>query len=124
MKPLVFTLSAIALTVSSTMFSPLAAATAMHATQVAEQQAPTVPEWPQARYQNTPTVEDVLGYPAGARISSPAQISEYFQALAEAHPDQIKLFEYGETWQGRPLFYAAIGSAENIAKLNDIEWAR
>lgn len=121
MKPVVFNLSIIALTVSSSLFSPLAGAATVAGTQAAEQQTPTVPEWPQARYQNTPTIEDVLGYPAGARISSPAQISEYFQALAEAHPDQIKLVEYGETWQGRPLFYAAIGSAENIAKLNDIE---
>lgn len=81
----------------------------------------TVPTWPAATYQQTPTIEQVLGYPAGTRVSSPEQISRYFEALAQAHPDQVKLVPYGETWQGRPLFYAVIGSKENIARLDEIE---
>ncbi|TRW49678.1 peptidase M14 [Aliidiomarina halalkaliphila] len=82
---------------------------------------PTVPQWPNSNYQDTPTVEQVLGYPAGARISSPEQIRHYFDALVDAHPDRIQLVEYGETWQGRSLFYVAISSAENIQRLDDIE---
>ncbi|RUO44453.1 peptidase M14 [Aliidiomarina taiwanensis] len=70
---------------------------------------------------STPTVEQVLGYAAGSRISSPAAIHHYFSALAQAHPDRIKLFEYGRTWEGRPLFYAAISSPENIARLEQLE---
>ena len=80
-----------------------------------------MPTWPAATYQQTPTIEQVLGYPAGTRVSSPEQISRYFEALAQAHPDQVKLVPYGETWQGRPLFYAVIGSKENIARLDEIE---
>lgn len=80
-----------------------------------------VPNWPGASYQQTPTIESVLGYPAGSRVSSPEQIHTYFKALADAHPNQVKLVPYGETWQGRPLFYAVIGSADNIARLDEIE---
>lgn len=108
MKSLSFALSAVALALGSFSYSG----------QVSAEQA--IPEWPQARYQNTPTIEDVLGYPAGSRISSPEQIQQYFQALAQAHPEQVTLFDYGQTWQGRPLFYAAIGSAENMNRFQDI----
>lgn len=108
MKSLSVAVSAVSLAVSGFFYTG----------QVLAEQS--VPEWPQARYQDTPTVENVLGYPAGSRISSPAQIQQYFQALAEAHPEQVQLFDYGETWQGRPLFYAAIGSKENIQRLQDI----
>lgn len=82
---------------------------------------PAIPQWPGAKYGTTPTVEDVLGYPAGSRISSPAQIVEYFTALQAAHPEQVKWVPYGRTWQGRPLYYAVIGSKANIARLNEIE---
>ncbi|RUO25767.1 peptidase M14 [Aliidiomarina minuta] len=67
------------------------------------------------------TVEQVLGYPLGSRVSSPAAIHEYYQELARQHPDRIKLVSYGETWQGRPLYYAVISSADNLARLDSIE---
>ncbi|WNO60216.1 M14 family zinc carboxypeptidase [Rheinheimera sp. MMS21-TC3] len=78
-----------------------------------------VPHWPHTQYDSTPTVEDILGYPAASRVSSPEQIVTYFESLAAAHPDKIKLFDYGKTWEGRRLFYAVISSADNIAKLAD-----
>lgn len=77
----------------------------------------SIPQWPHTQYDATPTVEDVLGYPAASRISSPEQIVSYFEALAEAHPERIQLFDYGQTWQGRRLFYAVISSVENLAQL-------
>lgn len=82
-----------------------------------------VPNWyNSSQYQtDTPTIEDILGYTAGSRVSSPAAIHSYFKALAAAHPERIKLFEYGRTWEGRPLFYAAISSPENLSKLDQLE---
>src|SRR5690554_5921215 len=82
-----------------------------------------VPNWYNSTdYQaSTPTVENVLGYAAGSRVSSPQAIHTYFKALAAAHPERIKLFNYGRTWEGRPLFYAAISSAENINQLEQLE---
>lgn len=83
----------------------------------------SVPHWyASTDYQSaTPTFEQVLGYSAGARISSPEAIHSYFRALVQAHPTQIKMVEYARSWEGRPLFYVAISSAENIAKLADLE---
>lgn len=85
--------------------------------------AQQIPDWygTTAYKQNTPTVESVLGYASGSRISSPDAVFYYFKALAQAHPEQIKLVEYGQSWEGRPLFYAAISSAQNIAQLPQLE---
>lgn len=60
------------------------------------------------------SVEQVLGYPIGTKITSPEAMSQYFEALAEAFPEQVKLLEYGESWEGRTLYYAVISSADNI----------
>ncbi|MCK0068645.1 M14 family metallopeptidase [Kordiimonas laminariae] len=75
--------------------------------------------WPNAQYQTSiPTLESVLGYKSGERITTHADMIRYFEALAAAAPDRIKLFDYGETWEGRRLIYLAISSPENIAKLD------
>ncbi|AKS42870.1 M14 family metallopeptidase [Wenzhouxiangella marina] len=68
-----------------------------------------------------PTQEAVIGHAPGERISSPEQIHRYFQALAEAMPDRIRLVDYAESWQGRPLFYAIIGTPERLADLDAIQ---
>lgn len=69
----------------------------------------------------TPSVESVLGYPIGSRISSPDAMYDYFQALHHAHPEQVQLFHYGKTWEGRPLYYVAISSPANIADLGNFK---
>lgn len=68
-----------------------------------------------------PTPRSVLGYGVGEAISPHAKIISYFEALAAAAPDRIKLFEYGRTWQGKKLIYAAIGTADKIANLAGIQ---
>jgi hypothetical protein len=57
-----------------------------------------------------------LGYEPGERITSHAGILRYLDALAAASP-HVKVFEYGVTWEGRKLVYAAIGSEANLKKL-------
>ncbi|MEM1091619.1 MAG: M14 family metallopeptidase [Pseudomonadota bacterium] len=80
------------------------------------------PLWPETRYNpQVPTFEKVLGYRAGERITSTAAARRYFEALAAARPKQLQFFSYGESWQGRPLYYLAIGSAENIQGLEQFE---
>jgi hypothetical protein len=68
-----------------------------------------------------PTPRSVLGYGIGEAISPHAKIMAYFDALAAAAPDRIKLFEYGRSWQGKKLIYAAIGSTEKVTNLAAIQ---
>ncbi|HYZ86299.1 MAG TPA: M14 family zinc carboxypeptidase, partial [Bryobacteraceae bacterium] len=54
---------------------------------------------------------------------SHANLMRYLDALAAAEPERIKVFEYGKTWEGRRLVYAAVGSAANIRRLPEIRAA-
>ena len=79
--------------------------------------------WPGARYEaRIPTFRQVLGYEAGERITSPAGILRYLDALAGASPN-IKIIEYGTSWEGRKLVYAVVGSETNLKKLDGIRAA-
>lgn len=76
--------------------------------------------WPGAAYDpRIPTFKQVLGYEPGERISSHAQLVKYLEALASASP-RLKVFEYGQSWEGRKLVYAAIGSEANMKRLAEI----
>ena len=74
--------------------------------------------WPDVQYDNSiPDIQDVLGYSVGQRITSHGDMLRFFNSLQKAAPKHIKIFEYGETWEGRKLIFAAIGSEQNIANL-------
>ena len=70
---------------------------------------------------DAPRFEAVLGYDAGERISSPANVRKWFDALEAAYPDRIKIFPYAESWEGRELFYAVIGTPERLSNLESIQ---
>jgi hypothetical protein len=77
--------------------------------------------WPGTSYDSKiPTFHQVLGYDAGDRVTSSEGIVRYMQALASAAPNRLKMFDYGETWEGRKLIYAAVGSEANIRRLAEI----
>ena len=79
--------------------------------------------WPGARYDaHIPTFRQVLGYEPGERITSSAGIRQYLNALAAASPN-IKVVEYGTSWEGRKLVYAVLGSGSNMKKLDGIRTA-
>jgi len=85
-------------------------------------QATPIPALPGSQYaKSIPTTTEVLGYALGERISDSAAALSYFQALMQAAPKRMKLVQYGKSAAGRPLFYAVIGSAEQIAKLAETE---
>ena len=78
--------------------------------------------WPDANYDPAiPTVEEVLGYKAGDRITWHGDAIRYFEALAAAAPDRMLITEYARSWEKRQLIYATISSAENIANLDTIK---
>ncbi|MEP6711660.1 MAG: M14 metallopeptidase family protein [Ferruginibacter sp.] len=64
--------------------------------------------------------EGFLGYPIGSRYTPHYKIVSYFQYIAEAMPSVIKLQQYGETNEHRPLYLSFISSPENIANLENI----
>jgi hypothetical protein len=80
--------------------------------------------WPGAAYDpKVPTMRQVLGYDPGDKVTGHAGLVKYMDALAAAVPARIKVFEYGESWEGRKLIYAAVGSEANIRKLGEIKSA-
>ncbi len=64
--------------------------------------------------------EKFLGYSLGSRYTNHYQIVQYFQSVAAAHPEKVKLVNYGKTYEGRPLMLAFISSEENIRNLETI----
>lgn len=78
--------------------------------------------WPSASYDpSIPSIEDVLGYAPGERITWHRDAIKYFEALAQAAPDRIILNEYARSWQDRELIYAVISSPENLAKIESVK---
>src|SRR6266542_4273011 len=79
--------------------------------------------WPNSRYDpRIPTYRKVLGYEPGEKITPHAGIMRYFEALEAASP-RLKIFNYAESWEGRKLIYAAVGSDANMKKLAEIRSA-
>jgi len=78
--------------------------------------------WPDAQYDaSVPSVDRVLGHGVGDRIFSHAEIMKYMKALAEAAPNRVRLVNYAQTWEGREVVVAVIGSKANLARLDTIQ---
>jgi hypothetical protein len=64
--------------------------------------------------------DDFLGYQLGSKFTPHYKIVNYFNQTATAMPQMIKLEQYGETNEGRPLLLAMVSTPENIARLDEI----
>jgi hypothetical protein len=64
--------------------------------------------------------EEFLGYKTGSRYTPHWKIVSYFNYVAANAPASVKLQQYGETNEGRPLLLAFISSSENIQQLESI----
>ncbi len=58
-----------------------------------------------------------MGYTIGTRLTPHWKIVSYFKHTAMQSPGSMKLEQYGETNEGRPLLLAYISSEENIKNL-------
>ncbi len=67
-----------------------------------------------------PSPASYLGYTIGTRFTRHHNIVSYFNAIAQAAPDRVKIINYGKTNEGRDLLVAAVGLPENIAQLEKI----
>jgi len=64
--------------------------------------------------------EQFLGYELGDRFTRHHRVVEYFQQVAAARPNNVKIIQYGETYEHRPLIVAVVASDENFKKLDQI----
>lgn len=68
-----------------------------------------------------PTPDSVLGFRLGDKPVTHAQVEAVIKAIAAKAPGRVKLFEYATSHEGRTLYYLAVSSAANIAKLDRIK---
>lgn len=64
--------------------------------------------------------EQFLGYKIGTRYTPHWRIVEYYKHVAAAAPAMMKLQQYGQTNEGRPLLLAFVSIANNITNLEAI----
>ena len=70
--------------------------------------------------QNLQNPQQFLGYALGEKFTPHYKIVDYFEQAALAMPQLMKLQQYGQTYEGRPLLLAIISSAENIANIEEL----
>ena len=77
----------------------------------------TIPFFPGGTYDSgIPTPENVLGFVIGAKPCRYEEMVNYISALDQTSPE-VLLKEYGQTHEGRKLYYLIISSSENISQL-------
>ena len=68
-----------------------------------------------------PPPRSVLGYELGEKFSSHASIERYILALRDAAKNRVKIYPYGNTYEGRTLYLVVFSSAENLSRLDEIK---
>lgn len=74
---------------------------------------------PSTAQENLLSPAQFLGYEPGEHFTPHHRMVEYFKHVADVAPNAT-LFNYGKTYENRPLIYLAITSAENIKDLESI----
>lgn len=74
----------------------------------------TISSWAQIQ-----TPEQFLGYKPGGRFTPHHRMVDYFEHVAANNPN-VKLIQYGETNEKRPLIIAILSSSENMGNLEQI----
>ncbi|TRX58637.1 zinc carboxypeptidase [Fulvivirga sp. M361] len=63
--------------------------------------------------------EKFLGYQLGERFTRHHRVVEYFEHVAASQPN-VKLEQYGETYEHRPLITAVVSSQQNMDRWDEI----
>jgi len=69
--------------------------------------------------ERVPRPDAYLGYSLGTRFTHWDRIVSYLEQVAAASP-RVKMWEYGRTYEGRPLMLVAISSPANLQRLEEI----
>jgi len=70
-----------------------------------------------------PTLDQVTGHAWGTEISAHRDVENYIRALQKAAPDRVEVVGYGQTWQGRTLYYVVVSNPVNHRQLPQIRAA-
>lgn len=70
--------------------------------------------------QSIKSPDEFLGYRLGEKFTFHHKIVQYFNEVAKAAPDKMKLEQYGATNEGRELLLAFVSSPENLSRLEEI----
>ena len=65
--------------------------------------------------------EKHFGYKLGTKFTPQHEVVSYFNSLQANFPSTVKIEKYGKTNENRDLILVYIGTAENIAKLEQIK---
>lgn len=68
-----------------------------------------------------PTLEQVTGHAWGVEISAHDEIEKYVHALAAKAPDRVRVVSFGESWQGRTLYYVIVGRPAVMKRLAGVK---
>ncbi len=63
--------------------------------------------------------DDILGFPIGHRVATPAKINESIQTW-KTQTDRMHVVEYARSHEDRPLHAVFISSPKNLAKMDEI----
>lgn len=64
--------------------------------------------------------KEFLGYELGSQFSRHHQVVDYFKQVEKSKPKQVRLEQYGTTYERRPLYVAYVSSEENMENLEEI----
>jgi hypothetical protein len=64
--------------------------------------------------------DEFLQYELGKKFTPHYKVADYFRQTALKANKNVKLIEYGQTNEGRPLMVAVISSEDNISKIDQI----
>jgi len=70
-------------------------------------------------FSQTKSPKDFLGYELGSRFTQHHRVIDYFQHVVSANGN-VKMIQYGETYEKRPLYLTYITSPSNYSKLDDL----
>src|SRR6516225_3365435 len=73
-----------------------------------------------ATAQQVSSPQAFLGYEPGSHFTPHNRIVSYFREVAVQAPGMVRLEQYGETYEGRPLLLAFVSSPSNLQKLEAI----
>lgn len=107
-----------------------AAVAALAAAEFTPRLAPTDPPglrpaaefFPGARYRpDVPTQASVVGFAAGERAATAAEVAKCLKAWTAAAPDRSRLVEYARSHENRPLQYVVVTSPATLQRLDDVQ---